>query len=201
MRSKLIRFTTVLLALLTALAATSTVAVAAPTVRGDAPAAPTVAGPPSAAAAFAGLPKLEIYGLFGKAKDGRTFSYTFSDPASAPPVPAQASPFCYWGAGNVSYNGRFNWSSTHSCSGAYGLVTHQSRLLRSSWSGWRAYSSWGNQGPTSSANITYYWSIHCSGGGTYDYKGGARVYASGIGQWSGESISNNQERRPCGTLA
>jgi len=147
------------------------------------------------------LPKLQVYGLIGKTKDGRTFSYTFSDPADAPAPDQTASAFCYWGAGLVSYNGRFNWSSTHSCSGAYGLVTHQSRLLRSSWSGLRAYTSWGSQGPTAAASTIYYWTIYCSGGGTYDYKGGAKVYASGIGSWSGESISDNYVRQPCGTSA
>jgi len=167
---------------------------------GAAPAAASVdSAAPVVLPASNGSSPANIYGFLVRTKDGRTLSYTYENPADAPTVdPEAVIGFCYFGAGNISYNGRFNWSTFHSCSGNYGLVTHQSRMLRSSWSGYRAYNDWSSRGPTAYAAWTYYWSMYCKGGGTYDYKGSVRIYASGIGYWSGVAASNNSVRQACG---
>jgi hypothetical protein len=169
-----------------------------------------IAGAPSAMASpapvgFSGPPgpgtptSSYEYGLIWKTADGRTMSVTKRDPADLPRLESTTATYCYLGAGNISYNGRFNWASYHSCSGSYGLVTHQSRLLRSSWSGYRGYTDWRSQGPTARIAWTYYWSDYCRGGGTYDYKAEVKIYASGIGYWSPSDRSNNSTRQACGT--
>ncbi len=165
---------------------------------GQTPPAPTPASANELASSDGGA-----HGLIGKLKDGSTFSYTWRDgeqpPAAAEAAVEEAAAFCSYKVSDITYTDQFRWSTYHFCTGDYGYVTHQSRMVRSSWSGWRVYIDWRSQGPTTYPWRYYYWQMYCKGGGTYDYKATMRLYASGIGYWSPEALSNNKVRKPCGT--
>jgi len=119
--------------------------------------------------------------------------------SNAADVAAATTATCTLTISDVTFNGHFSWETSQFCSGAYGLQQMHTRMERSSWSGYRAYSAWSYTPETSDAFLDYYWSYGCnSTSGTYNYRAVVYGWASGIGS-SPLTISNNAPRETCGT--
>jgi hypothetical protein len=89
------------------------------------------------------------------------------------------------------------------CSGSFGVQQTRGKLQRSSWSGFRDYSSlvYGTQ--TTSHYITSYWGVDCGGPnqGKYDYRFISQGFNSASGWTTNWSVygGSQSQRFSCGT--
>jgi hypothetical protein len=100
-------------------------------------------------------------------------------------------------------NGNLSAETDQVCSGAFGVQQTQAKMQRSSWSGYRDYSSLTYSSVTSSQFLTTYWTVDCGGPnqGTYDYREIAQGYNTASGwttTWATYGGSQSQ-RFACGT--
>jgi hypothetical protein len=98
--------------------------------------------------------------------------------------------------------GALETETVQTCSGPFGVQQTQTRMQRSSWSGWRWYSATGYSETTASIYLYTNWEVDCGGygQGTYDYRELAKGYATALG-WSGYAYyaGSQSQRFACGT--
>ena len=149
---------------------------------------------------------------WGITADGQKFSSTqrVAAPPAASPAPAAALSPSGAQAGTCSLYISNTWlnrtatfenETSQTGSGFYGAAYQLYQVWRSSWSGPRGYSAWGNSATTTAPYQDIYWNTRCHwGGGTYDYYGVIQGYASQLG-WGPQVMAENTLRKPCGDTA
>lgn len=90
--------------------------------------------------------------------------------------------------------------TSQTCSGAFGSQWISAQFLRSSWSGWRAYSGWGGSKVYYGPYVDLWWNIGCNySGDWYDYVLAAIGCADG--GCSITTLSGTNRRYRCGSSA
>ncbi len=147
---------------------------------------------------------------WGVTSGGKYYSFTYhvaqGRPASAPASP-QVTAGCSDYISDVELLGGgssaryFQWTTSQTCVGAFGVQSIRTQMWRSSWSGPRGYNAWTTSQPTTNAFTNWGWSTDCNwGNGTYDYYPVMQGYATGVG-YGPILRSNNQLTENCGPNA
>jgi hypothetical protein len=123
-------------------------------------------------------------------------------PLSSIPLASAADWVCTVTVGGTfptnGVNGDLDGDATQFCSGSFGQQWLSGQFQRSSWSGWRTYSSWTDSQPTTASWIDVTFSVPCGGPGqgTYDYRLVAQGHGGGL---TGPETYGTSLRIACGT--
>jgi hypothetical protein len=147
-----------------------------------------------------------IWTVWGNTSTGKPFSFSYVQgqtlpaaeqtavsylqrPAGGTAVTSQVVAECEGGTiffavpGGSSGAPNFDWTTTQTCTGDFGLQSQRTQLQRTSYRGWLGYSDWSDWTTWSgNSTVTLFWSAGCnSGAGTYDYRVAAQGQALYIG--------------------